>query len=124
MVTGMTPSTVKGGFISTILSAGFRIELAGGGHYSPDAIRAKVTEIQVKILPGVSITLSSLYLNLHQFVFQLPLWQQMRKEGLPIKGFCVAAGIPSTEKAAEIIKGLASVGTKHVVFRPGLVEGI
>jgi enoyl reductase-like protein len=30
----------------------------------------------------------------------------MRKEGLPIEGFCVAAGIPSTEKAVEIVDGL------------------
>ena len=32
----------------------------------------------------------------------------MRREGLPIEGFCVAAGIPTTEKAAEIISGLKS----------------
>lgn len=35
----------------------------------------------------------------------------MRREGLPIEGFCVAAGIPSTEKAAD-------------AFKPGSVEGI
>src|SRR5882762_811094 len=47
----------------------------------------------------------------------------MRKEGLPIEGFCVAAGIPSTEKPAEIIEGLANAGIKHVAFKPGSVEG-
>jgi enoyl reductase-like protein len=26
----------------------------------------------------------------------------MKREGLPVEGFCVAAGIPSAEKAAEI----------------------
>ena len=124
MVAGMTPSTVKGGFVSAILSTGFHVELAGGGHYSPDAVRAKVTKIQGKIPPGVGITLNSLCLNLRQSAFQLPLWQQMRKEGLPIEGFCVAAGIPSTEKAAEIIEGLAGAGIKHVAFKPGSIEGI
>jgi fatty acid synthase subunit beta len=124
MVAGMTPSTVKGGFVSAILSAGFHVELAGGGHYSPAAIRAKVAEIQSKIPPGVGITLNSLYLNPRQFAFQLPLWQDMRKEGLPIEGFCIAAGIPSTEKAAEIIEGLSNAGIKHVAFKPGSVEGI
>jgi fatty acid synthase subunit alpha, fungi type len=69
-------------------------------------------------------TLNSLYINLRQFTFQLPLWQEMRKEGLPIEGFCVAAGIPSTEKAVEIIDGLRQVGIKHVAFKPGSVEGI
>jgi hypothetical protein len=103
MVTGMTLSTVKGGFVSAILCAGFHVEIAGGGHDDAAALRAKVTEIQSKIPPGVGITLNSLYINPRQFSFQLPLWQVMRKEGLPIEGFCVAAGIPSTDKAAEII---------------------
>jgi enoyl reductase-like protein len=48
----------------------------------------------------------------------------MRKEGLPIKGFCVVTDIPSIGKAAEIIKGLANVDIKHVAFKPGLFEGI
>ena len=33
MVAGMTPSTVKAGFVSAVLDAGYHIELAGGGHY-------------------------------------------------------------------------------------------
>lgn len=43
----------------------------------------------------------------------------MKKEGLPIEGLCVAAGIPSTEKAKEIIDGLREAGIKHVSFKPG-----
>jgi fatty acid synthase subunit alpha, fungi type len=124
MVVGMTPSTVKGGFVSAILSAGFHVELAGGGHYNAAALRTKVTEIQSKVPPGVGTTLNSLYINPQQFPFQLPLWQDMRKEGLPIEGFCVAAGILSTEKAAEIIEGLTRAGIKHVAVKPGSVEGI
>jgi fatty acid synthase subunit alpha, fungi type len=121
MVAGMTPSTVEVSFVSAI-SAGFHVEL--GGHYSPDAIRAKVSQFQSQIPAGVSITLTSLHINPRQFTFQLPLWQGMRKEGLPIEGFCVAAGIPSTEKAVEIIDRLRQVGIKHVAFKPGSVEGI
>jgi fatty acid synthase subunit alpha, fungi type len=117
----MTLSTVKGGFVSAILFAGCHVELAGGGHCSPEALRAKVTEIQSKIPPSVGITLNLLYINLRQFGFQLPLWQEMRKEGLPIEGFCVTTGIPST---AEVIEGLANAGIKHVTFKPGSVEGI
>jgi len=48
----------------------------------------------------------------------------MRQEGLPVEGFCVAAGVPSTEKAAEIIEGLRNAGIKHVAFKPGRVDGI
>lgn len=124
MVAGMTPTTVKAGFVSAVLSAGFHVELAGGGHYNAKALRAKVAEIQSKIPPGVGLTLNSLYINPRQFGFQLPLWQELRREGVPIEGFCVAAGIPSTEKAAEIISGLKAAGIKHVSFKPGSVEGI
>jgi fatty acid synthase subunit beta len=41
----MTPSTVKAGFVSAVLDAGYRIELAGG-HYNAAALRSKVAEIQ------------------------------------------------------------------------------
>ncbi|KAF8638240.1 hypothetical protein AX17_002262 [Amanita inopinata Kibby_2008] len=124
MVAGMTPTTVKSGFVSAVLNAGYHVELAGGGHYNPSALRAKVAEIQKQIPAGVGLTLNSLYINPRQFGFQYPLWQEMRREGLPIEGFCVAAGIPSTEKAAEIIESLKIAGIKHVSFKPGSVDGI
>ena len=124
MVAGMTPSTVKAGFVSAVLNAGYHIELAGGGHYNAAALRSKVAEIQKQIPAGVGLTLNSLYINPRQFTFQLPLWQEMRKEGLPIEGFCVAAGIPTTEKAVEIIDGLKAAGIRHVAFKPGSVDGI
>ncbi|KDQ57051.1 hypothetical protein JAAARDRAFT_35647 [Jaapia argillacea MUCL 33604] len=124
MVAGMTPTTVKAGFVSAVLSAGYHIELAGGGHYNAAALRAKVAEIQANIPAGVGLTLNALYINPRQFGFQFPLWQEMRREGLPVEGFCVAAGIPSTEKAAEIISGLKNAGIKHVSFKPGSVDGI
>jgi fatty acid synthase subunit alpha len=44
----------------------------------------------------------------------------MRKEGLPVEGFCVTAGTPSTEKAAEIIDTLKASGIKHIAFKPGI----
>ena len=124
MVAGMTPTTVKAGFVSAVLDAGYHIELAGGGHYNAAALRSKVAEIQANIPAGVGITLNALYINPRQFGFQFPLWQEMRREGLPVEGFCVAAGIPSTEKAAEIIDALRNAGIKHVSFKPGSVDGI
>jgi fatty acid synthase subunit alpha, fungi type len=124
MVTGMTPSTVKAGFVGAVLDAGYHIELAGGGHYNAAALRPKIAESQKLIPAGVGIALNSLYINPRQFTFQFPLWQEMRKEGLPVEGFCVAAGIPTTEKAVEIIEGLKAAGIKHVAFKPGSVDGI
>jgi hypothetical protein len=60
-------------------------------------------------MPFKVASLSIRYISIHvssRSRFQLSLWQEMRKEGLPIEGFCVAAGIPSTEKAVEIVDGL------------------
>ena len=77
MVAGMTPTT---GFVSAVLSVGYYVELAGGGHYNTAALRSKVAEIQANI-----------------------------PEGVPVEGFCVAAGIPSIEKTehrAEVIEKL------------------
>ncbi|KAL5526485.1 FAS2 [Sanghuangporus sanghuang] len=124
MVPGMTPSTVKAGFVSAILRAGYHVELAGGGHFNAGGLRAKVAEIQAQIPEGVGLTLNCLYINPMQFNFQFPLWLEMRREGLPVEGLCVAAGIPTTEKAAEIINGLRTAGIKHVSFKPGSVDGI
>ena len=70
MVAGMTPSTIKAGFVSAVLDAGFHIELAGGGHYNATTLRAKVSEIQKKIPASIGITLNSLYINPCQFNFQ------------------------------------------------------
>ena len=88
--------------VSAILSAGYHVKLAGGGHYNATTICTKVAEIHslipprvgILIPPGVGITLNSLYINPRQFGFRFPLWQEMKCEGLPIEGFCVAAGIP------------------------------
>ncbi|KAI5122922.1 hypothetical protein M0805_007600 [Coniferiporia weirii] len=124
MVAGMTPTTVKAGFVSAVLRAGYHVELAGGGHYNAAALRAKVAEIQAQIPAGVGLTLNSLYINPRQFNFQFPLWQELATEGVPVEGFCVAAGVPSTEKAAEIITNLKAAGFKHVAFKPGSVDGI
>jgi enoyl reductase-like protein len=48
----------------------------------------------------------------------------MRKDSLPVECFCVAASIPTTEKAAEIIPGLREAGIRHVAFKPGSTDGI
>lgn len=63
-----TPCTVRAGFVSAVLKAGYHVELAGGGHYNAKALRDKVDEIQKLVgLPGVGITLNSLYINQRQW---------------------------------------------------------
>lgn len=125
MVAGMTPCTVGAGFNAAVANAGYHIELAGGGHYSPRALRGKVADIISRLnSPGIGLTLNALYINQKQFTFQLPEWLKMKGEGLPVEGLCVAAGIPSTENATQILTDLKAAGLKHVSFKPGSVEGI
>jgi hypothetical protein len=59
MVAGMTPSTVKAGFVSAVLDVDFYIKLAGGSHYKTAVLCSKVAEIQKQIPPGAGITLMS-----------------------------------------------------------------
>ncbi|KZO89710.1 hypothetical protein CALVIDRAFT_603464 [Calocera viscosa TUFC12733] len=103
MGAGMTLTTVKAGFVSAVLRAGYHVELAGGGQYNPAALRAKIPA-------GVGLTLNALYINQRHFGCQFSLWREMRREDVPAEGFCVAAIIPSTEKAVEIIGALKASG--------------
>jgi hypothetical protein len=101
MVAGMTPSTVKAGFVGAVLDAGYHIELAGGGHYNAAALRSKIAEIQKLIPAGVGITLNSLYINPRQFTFQFPLWQEMRKEAFLWKVFALLLVFPLRKRLSR-----------------------
>ena len=104
-------------------NAGYHCELAGGGHYSEAALRAKLDALIPRLRPGDTITLNVLYLNAHQWGFQYPLAVALRKQGYPIDGLCVAAGVPSADTANDIIANLQAAGFRHVAFKPGSVEG-
>ena len=47
----------------------------------------------------------------------------MHSEGFPVEGFCMAAGIPNTKNAAQIIDALKSSGI-HIASEPGSVNGL
>ncbi|OMJ21424.1 Fatty acid synthase subunit alpha [Smittium culicis] len=124
MVAGMTPSTVGEKFVSAVMNAGYHIELSGGGHFNEFVLRSKVDKIMNLVKPGLGITLNCIFLNVYQWGFQFPLIQVMRKEGIPMEGLCVAAGVPSNEVADEIISNLLASGFRHVSFKPGSVSAV
>ncbi|KAI9247028.1 hypothetical protein BY458DRAFT_560469 [Sporodiniella umbellata] len=124
MVAGMTPATVNEKFVTAVMNAGYHIELAGGGHFNEKMLRGKVDEIMNLTRPGEGITLNIIFLNVRQWGFQYPLIQVMRKEGLPMEGLCVAAGVPSIELANEIISNLQAAGLRHIAFKPGSADTI
>ncbi|KAG1096468.1 hypothetical protein G6F39_006700 [Rhizopus arrhizus] len=124
MVAGMTPSTVSEKFVAAVMNAGYHVELAGGGHFSESMLRGKVDKIMNLTRPGEGINLNIIFLNVRQWGFQYPLIQVMRKEGFPMEGLTVAAGVPSLELANEIITNLQAAGLRHVAFKPGSVDTI
>lgn len=124
MVAGMTPATVSEKFVAAVMNAGYHVELAGGGHFNEKMLRAKTDQIMNLTRAGEGITLNIIFLNVRQWGFQYPLIQTMRREGLPMEGLCVAAGVPSIELANEIITNLQAAGLRHIAFKPGSVDTI
>ncbi|KAJ3195403.1 3-oxoacyl-[acyl-carrier-protein] synthase [Irineochytrium annulatum] len=124
MVAGMTPCTVSEKFCAAVINAGFHVELAGGGQHTEAYLRDRVNRILDLVGPGEGITLNILFLNPRLWGFQYPTVQAMRREGIPMEGVCVAAGVPSLDVANEVVKNLKEAGLKHIAFKPGSVETI
>ncbi|KAI9088332.1 hypothetical protein DFS34DRAFT_701418 [Phlyctochytrium arcticum] len=124
MVAGMTPCTASEQFVSAVTNAGFHVELAGGGQHTEQYLRDRVKKIMDRIAPGEGITLNILFLNPRLWGIQYPAVQAMRREGIPMEGVCIAAGVPSMDVADEVIKNLRAAGLRHVAFKPGSVETI
>ncbi|KAE9067205.1 Fatty acid synthase subunit beta, partial [Phytophthora fragariae] len=126
MVAGMTPTTSLEGIdlVAAIQNAGFHGELAAGGLSRPSIFEDAVNELVSKIKPGLGIAINMLYLNAKQWGFQFPMVLRMRRSGVPIESITIGAGIPTQERALEIMSQLEAVGIKVVCFKPGSVDGI
>lgn len=121
MVAGMTPCTVPWDFVAATMSAGYHIELAGGGYYNAKTMTEALTKIENNIPAGRGITVNLIYVNPRAMGWQIPLIRQLRSDGVPIEGLTIGAGVPSIEIANEYIETL---GVKHIAFKPGSVEAI
>lgn len=121
MVAGMTPCTVPWDFVAATMSAGYQIELAGGGYYNAKTMTEALTKIERAIPSGRGITVNLIYVNPRAMAWQIPLIGQLRADGVPIEGLTIGAGVPSIEVANEYIETL---GIKHIAFKPGSVEAI
>ncbi|KAL4137325.1 hypothetical protein PRIC2_000847 [Phytophthora ramorum] len=126
MVAGMTPTTSLEGIdlVAAIQNAGFHGELAAGGLSRPNIFEDAVNELVSKIKPGLGIAINMLYLNAKQWGFQFPMVLRMRSSGVPIESITIGAGIPTKERALEMMSQLKAVGINVVCFKPGSVDGI
>ncbi|KAJ2236758.1 fatty acid synthase alpha subunit Lsd1, partial [Coemansia sp. RSA 485] len=125
MVAGMTPTTVNEDFVAAVSQAGYHVELAGGGIYTADSLDTKVRSLASMLKPGQGITLNCIYFDQKQWSFQFPGILRLRsKEGMSIVGLCIGGGVPSVEKALEIIEALRANGFRHMSFKPSNAQAI
>jgi fatty acid synthase subunit beta len=118
---GMTPTTVPWDFIAAVTNAGYHIELAAGGYYNAESMSTAISKIIENVAPGRSITCNMIYASPHAIAWQIPLLRRLIRNGLPIEGLTVGAGIPSAKVASQYI---TSLGLKHISLKPGSYAGI
>ena len=121
MVAGMTPTTVPWDFVSAIMNAGYHAELAGGGYLDAGSMSRAIRKLAENIPIGRGITCNLIYVSPKAMAWQIPMIGQLIREGIPIDGLTIGAGVPSTEIAAEYIM---SLGLKHISFKPGSLSAI
>ncbi|KAJ2654489.1 fatty acid synthase alpha subunit Lsd1, partial [Coemansia sp. RSA 1199] len=124
MVAGMTPTTASEQFVAAIMNAGYHAEIAGGGIHTESDMVTRLHHLAESIAPGHGITLNCIYVNQRQWSFQFTTLLRLRREGLPIAGLCIGGGVPSFDKALEIISKLRSAGIRHMSFKPSSAEAV
>jgi len=126
IVAGMTPTTSFHGhrLVAACANAGFTAELAGGGLPRKHVFRDRVSRLHALLRPGAAFGVNLLFLNQRQWAFQFPLVLELRRQGVPIDGLTVAAGVPSVDKATEIITAVQGAGMRYVALKPGSVDAI
>lgn len=116
---GMTPTSVETDIVAAALNEGYLVEWAGGGQVTEAIMRKRLNELAAKLKPGKWVTLNALYLDAYLWNLQYPLISQFKKEGYPIAGLTISAGIPSRDKAAEIISQMVASDIWCLSFKPG-----
>ena len=121
LVPGMTPTTVHPDFVAATINAGYQIELAGGGYFSPDGMTKAIDDVVAQVKPGSSISINLIYVNPRMLQWGIPLIKELRERGYPIQGLTIGAGVPSMEVATEYIETL---GLTHLGLKPGSIDAI
>ena len=121
MVAGMTPTTVPWDFVAAVSNAGFHVELAAGGYFSPDAFKQAILNVTSNIAAGRGLAINLIYVNPRAIAWQIPLIKQLIREGVPIDGITIGAGVPSAEVAHDYI---TTIGLQYIGFKPGSLESV
>ncbi len=121
---GMTPTTVEPDLSIAAANAGYLVEWAGGGQVTEEILRGRLEDFRAQLHPGQGIVLNLLYLDAYLWNFQYPLVHRLRREGVPIIGVTVSAGIPDRDEAVRILDELEASGVFFNSFKPGTAKQI
>lgn len=116
---GMTPTTVEEDIVIAATNDGFLLEWAGGGQVTEAILRERLDEITKRLKPGRGIIFNTLYLDAYLWNLHFPLLLKLKREGYPIDGVTISAGVPSREKAGEILQAFEAHGLWCNALKPG-----
>lgn len=92
MVAGMTPTTVHWDVVSSIMRAGYHVELAGGGYSSEAKFESAIRTLAAAIPVNRGIVCNLLYANPRTIAWQVSCLRRLTQEGLFIEGITIGAG--------------------------------
>jgi fatty acid synthase subunit beta, fungi type len=121
MVAGMTPTTVPWDFVSACINAGYHAELAGGGYFNAETMTAAINKLIDSVKPGQGITCNLIYASPQAMQWQIAMLRRLARNGQPIDGLTIGAGVPSLDVVKEWI---TTLGLRHISFKPGSEDAI
>lgn len=108
ILAGMTPTTATSRIVAAAANAGYVAELAGGGQVTEKIFRRRMEELAQMLNPGAAVVLNTLYLDPYLFDLHMrKLLFKLRKEGFPLRGFTLTAGVPSVDEARALLEKAA-----------------
>lgn len=121
LVPGMTPCTVSPDFVASTINAGYTIELAGGGYFTPQHMIGAIDSVVSQIKKGYGLAINLIYVNPRMLQWGIPMIKELREKGYPIHSLTIGAGVPSLEVASEYIETL---GLTYLGLKPGSIDAI
>jgi fatty acid synthase subunit beta len=121
LIAGMTPTTCDVELVAEITNAGYYVEFASGGYNHATSLAAALRDLAMKISAGRFINVNIIYANPRALTWQIPLLVSLVREGCPIGGLTIGAGVPDTLIAGEYIRSLE---LSHIAFKPSTLAAI
>lgn len=121
LVAGMTPTTCDVDLVAAIMNAGFYVEFATGGYHDADSLTAAIKSLASKIPGGRLITLNIIYANPRGLSWMIPQIATLVRQGCPIGGITIGAGVPDAAVIGEWIKLME---LSYIGFKPATSDAI